>query len=232
MQLDDPQQKVLLKAYEALRQSIPGEHLSIGGGTVLAARWNHRVSTDLDLFCDPHTYLQLGQKGYANLDNRLRRVEGIDTDRSWCEDVAIYCVIDGIELTLLPREMAVDGPEYDQVEPIGLRAHGTAAILYGKIANRMGMTGEAAIRDLYDAVRAEEINPAALSRTIAAISPQRRKDIAAMIRQLPPGWSEQDAKPLVQPDRAWTEVELGEAFCKILEAPKALRQERRKPQTG
>ena len=31
----------------------PEQHLSFGGGTVLAARWQHRTSLDVDLFCDP-----------------------------------------------------------------------------------------------------------------------------------------------------------------------------------
>ena len=45
--------------FEKLTAFIAPQHLSLGGGTVLAARWSHQVSVDVDLFCEPTTYGRL-----------------------------------------------------------------------------------------------------------------------------------------------------------------------------
>ena len=45
---------VAARMFEALSAFIAPERLSFGGGTVLAARWSHRRSLDVDLFCDPN----------------------------------------------------------------------------------------------------------------------------------------------------------------------------------
>ena len=42
--------KAVVKAVEVLSRWIDPEHLRLGGGTALEARWHHRDSTDLDFF--------------------------------------------------------------------------------------------------------------------------------------------------------------------------------------
>ena len=43
---------VLARVAPALAEWLGPEGYVLGGGTVLAARWQHRVSTDIDLFTD------------------------------------------------------------------------------------------------------------------------------------------------------------------------------------
>ena len=47
---------VLRRLAPALLSWLGGEGRVLGGGTVLAARWQHRVSTDIDLFTDHELY--------------------------------------------------------------------------------------------------------------------------------------------------------------------------------
>ena len=54
-----PQCDVAAALFEAVTTVIGGRHLSFGGGTVLAARWNHRQSIDVELFCEPTVYGRL-----------------------------------------------------------------------------------------------------------------------------------------------------------------------------
>ncbi len=50
LQLDPSPAKAVGTAVDVLSRWIDGEHLRLGGGTVLEARWHHRSSSDLDFF--------------------------------------------------------------------------------------------------------------------------------------------------------------------------------------
>ena len=54
-----PQGDVVAALFEALSSVIDSRHLSFGGGSVLAARWGHRQSFDVDPFCEPTVYGRL-----------------------------------------------------------------------------------------------------------------------------------------------------------------------------
>ena len=47
---------VLARVAPALLRLLGPDGLVLGGGTVLAARWQHRVSTDIDLFIEAERY--------------------------------------------------------------------------------------------------------------------------------------------------------------------------------
>ena len=49
----DPQGSVARRLFRVLAGEVDPAALSFGGGTVLAARWQHRTSFDVDLFCRP-----------------------------------------------------------------------------------------------------------------------------------------------------------------------------------
>ena len=75
------------------------EHMRLGGGTALEARWHHRVSTDVDLFVEDGHYRRL----YANQDRFVRDMKShlgegtiIDLNRGFAK---IVCV-DGGEISV------------------------------------------------------------------------------------------------------------------------------------
>ena len=49
-------QAVIQTVEHAVGRFFPNQTLCMGGGTVLQARWQHRLSSDIDLFCAPLPY--------------------------------------------------------------------------------------------------------------------------------------------------------------------------------
>ena len=98
-----PPGSVAARLFGVLSEFIAPELLSFGGGTVLAARWNHRRSLDVDLFCEPNAYDALGPAGRARLEAAIKTIPGCAEEPTWCDSIATYAEIDGVEATLLPR---------------------------------------------------------------------------------------------------------------------------------
>ena len=196
--------------FEKLRWIIPGQHISFGEGTVLAARWAHRESLDVDLFCDPTTYGRLNRQDRANIERTLHEIEGCAKEQTWCEDIATYTEINGIEATILPRAIAIEPGRPTALWGSGLALQGTAQILYAKIAWRMYEGGEIAVRDAYDLGAARKHDPQELAQACAHASPWVLETISAIIEHLPEGWSDESDKPLIAPRYQWSESELQE----------------------
>lgn len=64
----------------AMLSVFPEGHVALGGGTVLEARWDHRVSTDLDFFIAAEllqrAYAKRGRQMYAILHDAIRAEGG------------------------------------------------------------------------------------------------------------------------------------------------------------
>ena len=63
--LPGPANDLWLKTEETVRAELQraGEH-RLGGGTLLAARWKHRLSLDLDLTIEPRGHTPNGSTGW------------------------------------------------------------------------------------------------------------------------------------------------------------------------
>ena len=138
---------VAAQMFEKLTSFIPPQHLSFGGGTVLAARWNHRVSVDVDLFCEPTTYGRLTPVQRAGIEKAIKEIAGCAPSQTWCEDIATYTEIRGIEATVLPGIIVIEPSKPTTLDGTRLTLQSSAQILYGKIAWRMYEGGEIAVRD-------------------------------------------------------------------------------------
>ena len=213
------QGSIARRMFERLSWLIPEQHLSFGGGTVLAARWQHRTSLDVDLFCDPTVYGRLSRKDRENMEKSLHEIEGCAKEKTWCEDIATYTEIDGIEATILPRVIALEPTSPTTLRGTGLALHGSAQILYAKIAWRMYEGGEIAVRDAYDLAAAGKHDPDALVRACEHASPQVLETVSEVIELLPTGWSEESEKPLIDPRYRWSETELEEQALAALRTP-------------
>ena len=117
-----PHGAVATALFRELSRFIPEQHLSFGGGTVLAARWQHRDSLDVDLFCEPSTYARLTPATRSQIEEAMHGIAGCATERTWCEDIATYTEIEGIEATVLPRTIVIE-----PTTPSPTRAHETCA---------------------------------------------------------------------------------------------------------
>ena len=222
----DPQGRIARQVFEAVRTELVPADLSFGGGTVLAARWRHRVSLDVDLFCRPDTYAGLDAAARQRIEVQLASIPGCASERTWCEPIAIYTEIDGIEATVLPRAGRPSEAGEIHLSGTTLRLQATEEILQGKILNRMYETGEFAVRDVYDLACARRHDPAALDRVLAHIGSDIIGDLKTLLAKLPPGWSERDDKQLVKPRYTWNEDALRQEIQRAIAIPNLQHQTR------
>ena len=218
---------VAAEMFEKLTAFIPAQHLSFGGGTVLAARWKHRISLDVDLFCEPTTYGKLNPRERAGIEAAINEIGGCGPSQTWCEDIATYTEIHGIEATVLPGIIVIEPSKPTTLDGTWLALQGNAQILYGKIAWRMYESGEIAVRDSYDLACARMHDPQSLAQACSHVSPRVLATVSEVIKQLPEGWSDDADKPLLQPRYTWSETELQEkvlAALRTRSGPKGLRR--------
>ena len=199
-----------------MRRFAPHAHLSMGGGTVLQHRWAHRKSTDVGLFCSPDAFAEAMRDHRGAIEDALIEA-GADAERTWCEPLALYAEIRGLETTVLPAAALTRRPVADADvpdAPVALQTN--AEILAKKLLHRLFEGEVAEIRDIYDLAAAQEMDRAAL-RVACAVLPERAlASVAAMVSVLPSGWGRVTNKPLLSPRFAWTEDEMAERATSAL----------------
>ena len=200
--------QALLPALDALHQVfsrlLPGVPIVMGGGSVLAARWHHRDSTDIDLFVSPATMValtnekrmfyhavqvQLENWGKVNID----AVSGFLSGKV-CQTP---CTVAASEFISNHRQASI------KVGATNFQAATNQEILSGKIQGRMHRRGvrpaSTPIRDLYDIVVAAHLDPGVVDRILREITPKGRVVIADDLRRLPGNLHETDSKPIINP---------------------------------
>ncbi len=204
----DPQGSVARQLFRALAREVDPAALSFGGGTVLAARWEHRTSFDVDLFCRPETYEALNAAAHARIERAVGDIPGCDRERTWCEPLALYAEINGIQATVLPRSTGPIHERRSELSGTRLRLQNTEEILYGKIFHRLYGTETITVRDVYDVASAARHDRPALRRVLAHLGGQVTADVGARLASLPRGWSGRDPQPVIDPAYDWNEATL------------------------
>ncbi len=188
---------VALTLWNAIGEMF-GKDLVLGGGTALAARWAHRVSTDVDFFLPPSTLQLLSQDEIQKVTDTLLEIEGVRKDRTWCSPVAINCEISGVPVSV--REMmSYRPPTHTLASKNGPPLQDTADILLGKLRHRMATTGRFAIRDLFDINVAYQIEPDTIQHAVAQLTDREFQNIVAGIKRLPDDWHSGDPQKLISP---------------------------------
>ena len=170
------------------------EHALLGGGTVLAARWGHRLSTDLGFFMEQDAFDHAIMRRAPELGAALR-------------GVAFGAVVTPNHMQCVMRDTSVEvsvasanalGPVESSDEAVhGVGTQTTSAILLGKIAGRMMRQGRVTVRDIYDLCVAERVDADAL-RSAARLAPAGALvRTAALLEQELAG--NQRLKPLLAP---------------------------------
>ena len=196
-----------------MRRFAPRARLSMGDGTVLQHRWAHRKSTDVDLFCSPGAFAKAMRDHRRTIEDALIDA-GADAERTWCESLALYAEIRGVETTVLPAAALTRRPVAKDEGPVALQTN--AEILAKKLLHRLFEGEVVEVRDVYDLAAAQEMDQAAL-RVACTVLPERAlASIAAMVSVLPSGWGRVTNKPLLSPRFAWTEDEMAERATSAL----------------
>ena len=182
---------VLARVAPTLSTLIGSDKLVLGGGTVLAARWHHRISTDIDLFTDVDRYQDRVANRRDQVVAALSRLvsesgEGtVEVERGW---LRVNFPEGPAALMTIPRPTVRD-PYAEVAEGSGIFTESTAEILARKLQSRILDMCVFTDRDLYDLLVAQERDPAALRRVLASVTEGERVAIASELRTLPPHWS-------------------------------------------
>ena len=189
---------------EAVRVPL-GHHLGgdrelhLGGGTALAARWQHRHSTDVDLFVNASAYKGLReseQEFRADLASHTAGFRGI-TVELWHARIFLA---DGGEVTVSTSRPITPVPvSGDTVRGTKVPLETTAEILAKKLHYRMIQNGDIVPRDLYDIAVARQQAPAELETALSTLNEGDLHDIIGELRLLGPGWMKRHHQPLSAP---------------------------------
>ena len=214
----DPQGGIARQLFQALAVEVDPAALSFGGGTVLAARWQHRTSFDVDLFCRPETFERLDATAHARIERSVKNIPGCDAQRTWCEPMALYTEIHGVVATVLPRSTGPAHARQSELTGTRLRLQNTGEILYGKIFQRLYGSETITVRDVYDIASAARHDRPALQQVLTHLGHQVTAEIGVRLASLPRGWSRRDPQPVINPAHDWNEAALIQAARAALQS--------------
>lgn len=156
-QLRIPRQleEALLWSVDLIGLWVGIEHYRMGGGTVLAIRWNHRLSTDIDFFMDPGA--TLGLYGRATWDDLLRRLESLQTEGVVKE---LLTTTTGFSLRgpaaplslFEARRLTAHAVSDERESASGVALESSLEIMLKKVRARMLRSPRYLARDMYDLV--------------------------------------------------------------------------------
>lgn len=195
LELDPAPAKAVGAAVAILSTWIPVEHLRLGGGTALEARWHHRSSTDLGFFYSPGTArpASLFRKEFDDIRMDLHRLVG---DEVIARDGVvlngtnhIQFIVGDVPVSFVRTEMFHSDP-CDEVEHrSGVFLGGTKDILTKKMYNRLGINRLTTPRDAYDFAVARGLAPDDLAYAWSALTDDMKREALTAYRTLAEGGS-------------------------------------------
>ena len=132
---------------------------ALGGGTILAARWRHRHSTDVDLLTsDPRgALLEIARTG-RGMVTELGGELAVGSNRNHARMQLESGALDVSVMTLHPAGAETSAVVDGEVETV----LSNAQILYGKLQR----TDRSPVRDLYDVMTAADADPRGLETAV------------------------------------------------------------------
>ena len=191
---------------------------------MLAAAWDHRKSTDIDLWIAPDRASELTALAPdAATWSALFQPPGhqVSVERATREHTAITLDLDGVPVSLFTSHHANRPCRNRQImHGTVFAAATTEEILRGKLLGRWSdqAADEIPNRDLYDIVVARTVEPWALRRTFISMSDSARAQAANRLRSLPDDWHRHDPKPIIDPKFDIDLQDLGRRLADPLES--------------
>ena len=185
----------MLTAVEVLSRWIGIEHLRLGGGTALEARWHHRYSTDLDFFTlAEHADIVF----YERLDDMTRNLTELAlTGTISNEDIRLvqrrilHFRVGDTPVSWGSTELLHDDPRDEVEHQTGVFLSGNKDILAKKLDDRLVGNQLATERDAYDFAVARTEAPDDLAYAWEMLSTQKRTTVVEVYGELAAaGWQE------------------------------------------
>ena len=189
--------RTVVKAVEgALGRFFPAGEIRMGGGSVLEARWGHRRSTDVDLFCPQATYFAARRQHGSAMQQRLRDISS-DPEEAMVDLRMIRAHVQGMEVTLMAEEPLIGERTREMVPGTAIETWSSADILAGKLLYRLSQSQLVEPRDLYDLAAAAHHDPAALRTVARALGQAHHEQIQTLLRTLPDDWEAGSRKSIL-----------------------------------
>lgn len=146
----------------------------MGGGTMLAARWKHRKSTDIDLLVPEGCKLSLARENHG--DEIRRRMQGIGAQLIMLTDAQfVFEFADGkIDVTEADPRPA-GGAERRRCCGFEIDAMSAVQIFRGKLER--SLKHEPPARDLLDVIVARRTDPAALEGAVNMLTGDQQRTV-------------------------------------------------------
>ena len=162
---------------------------------MLAARWHHRLSTDLDFFVPYDQFVNTVVAQSEDVTHNLRHV----AFGTFVTPDHMQCVMrdESVEVSISVMPHGMDDASNSDMAPCGVATQSSRAILIGKLAGRMMRQGRITTRDVYDICVAEREAPLALRNAAAVIPAGALKRSADLLTDDVEG--QRLAKPLIDP---------------------------------
>ena len=171
LHLPEPAAALLVKTHAILDEHVTphtpgGEGWKLGGGTVLAARWQHRESFDLDIQIHPETErAHLERKANPELWRKMYAAGATRIDLEATPTIVFgeRGRIEFVEARPIPRE----GHRLERLPSGSAVLLASSQILAGKLVHR---GTDAPVRDLYDLAVARTADPEAMAIAVNALT--------------------------------------------------------------
>lgn len=173
----DPCAQSLAHAVKFLEEWLNVELYRMGGGTVLAMRWNHRHSTDIDLSADADVFGERIRKNRSAILDRLQQLaqwEEITRIRMTYYMLGWTCATGAVSFVsgrMTGSEVLSQDVEASTRVPLV----SSEAVLLGKILGRVLDEPLFLARDGYDIACAAVLEPETLNRTLQSLSKDSRR---------------------------------------------------------
>ena len=173
-----PAGSILAQVGSSLLKLWRAENIVLGGGTALAARWNHRISTDIDLFV-PIDQIYSVSNQLPNLFSSTKLIRS-NSGNGWFTGTFPEGEF-SISSTpsLLPKPVSVP---YDLVRGWDMPIELPSEILAKKLKLRIYGNGEFVSRDFYDLCTAGEKDPQSLKMALEILTDREREEISEEIQ--------------------------------------------------
>lgn len=177
---------------------IPAEHLLLGGGTALAARWQHRDSLDVELFTSRTTFTQAIYRQRAQFKARLEELGSGRIAMLGPDGCTFYVQGAKVEVLSFPP-LTHPSRSVDRTGSPSIALETSLEILAKKLHRRMIVHGRIVPRDLYDLAYARRFEPALLDAVWSSGEVCDPQVLAAALSSFSPGWMDRDEEPVANP---------------------------------
>lgn len=206
-------------AQPVLERFFDLDRFILGGGSALAARWQHRASMDVDLFTESLDETKRLHAAEGHLREAISESCGrpVPVSTTPQHGEIIFAADSILEWSATPR--LTPEPMAPQIEPVsGLRLDSPEEVLAQKLYSRMYLSGGNLIRDIYDlAWAARHESPDVLMPAIQAFKPGQFETMLGVLGDMRNQFLPINRdRPIIEPADPLFEFKALDTLCRYL----------------